>query len=213
MELQAEGLVCVRGERRLFEGVSFRLLAGQALWLTGSNGAGKSSLLRLLAGLLPAADGGLLADGKPVANDLTAFRNRLHYAGHLDPVKNGFSVMENLAFWSGLFGESAAPGPACETALAVMGIAHLAAIPARLLSAGQRKRLNLARLVAVRRELWLLDEPMAALDADAIARLEQMIAAHLQAGGLAVIATHTQLGSTTAAHLHLTGNVKAELEF
>lgn len=213
MDLRAEGLVCVRGERRLFDSVSFRLLAGEALWLTGDNGAGKSSLLRLLAGLLPAAAGGLLADGVPVAHDLAAFQNRLHYAGHMDPVKSGFSVMENLAFWTGLFGESAEPGPACETALAAMGIAHLAAIPARLLSSGQRKRLNLARLVAVRRELWLLDEPMAALDADANARLEDMITVHLQAGGLAVIATHTQVGFTTARRLHLTGNIKAELDF
>lgn len=203
MLLRGEGLGCVRGERRVFDNLSMRLAPGEALLLTGANGAGKSSLLRVLAGLLPAASGALSADGVALTDDRAAYCGRLHYIGHLDPIKPAFTVRENLEFWAGLSGANANPGPASAQALELMGISHLAGIPARLLSAGQRRRLNLARLTAAPKELWLLDEPTVALDADAVSRLGRMIMAHLGAGGSAVIASHAELGFTATHTLHL----------
>ncbi len=212
MHLQGELLSCVRGERRLFSGVSLRLAPGEALCLTGDNGAGKSSLLRLLAGLLRPAAGCLRMDGVPVISDEAAYRDRLHFIGHSEPVKAAFSVHENLDFWTRLMGHGSVPAQACDSALEVMGIAHLAAIPARLLSSGQRKRLNLARLAAVRRELWLLDEPFSSLDADATNRLRDLILAHLGGGGIAVIATHADMGFKAAQQLRLQNTIVAEMD-
>jgi heme exporter protein A len=196
-------LTCIRGERIVFSGLDFRLGAGGALVVAGPNGSGKSSLLRLMAGLLPAAAGGLDWDGEDVGEDPDAHRGRLHYVGHLDAVKAVLTVAENLAFWAGLRhpGDVGAP---VRAALAAFAMEPLAEVPARFLSAGQRRRLNLARLIAASAPLWLLDEPTTGLDAAATAGLEDALARHRAGGGMAVVATHAALRLNAAQHLHLT---------
>jgi heme exporter protein A len=187
LRLVAAGLGCVRGQRDVFHDVGFELSAGEALALTGPNGAGKSSLLRLIGGLLRASSGRIeLAGG---AADLT-IAEQAHYQGHLDALKPSLTVAENLAFWIHYLGGSASP----DSALATLGIAGLADLPAGYLSAGQRRRLSLARLIAVPRPIWLLDEPTSALDAAAQARLGALMRDHLAGGGMIVAATHGPLG-------------------
>jgi heme exporter protein A len=187
LRLSASGLGCERGQRRVFHDVGFELSAGEALALTGPNGAGKSSLLRLIAGLLRAASGRIELEGG--AAELT-IAEQSHYQGHLDAFKPSLTVAENLAFWIHYLGGTAPPA----TALAMVGIAGLADLPSGYLSAGQRRRLSLARLVAVPRPIWLLDEPTSALDAAAQARLAELMRAHLAGGGMIVAATHGPLG-------------------
>lgn len=206
MHLVGEGLACERAERLLFAGVNFSLAPGELLLLHGANGSGKSSFLRMIAGLLRPAAGKLQVDGAPLTSDWHALQSRLVHIGHLDPVKPAFSVTENLSFWMGLAGQnldydrrdgisggiSGAAG--AEAALDALGIGGLGEIPARFLSSGQRRRLNLARLAAIPRTLWLLDEPTVGLDADAGALLTGLLQNHLDAGGLVIAASHSDLG-------------------
>jgi heme exporter protein A len=195
--LAGDNLACRRGERLVFEGLAFRLETGGALVLTGPNGSGKSSLLRLLAGLLTPAAGRLLWGGMPVEADPAAYRSAIHYVGHLDGVKPALSPREMLHFWAALRGVAR---PAIETALAAFGIASIADWPCRWLSAGQRRRLALARLIAAPAPLWLLDEPSAGLDADGEARLVEVIESHRRSGGRVALAMHQPLAlaDTTA---------------
>ena len=196
-------MACIRGERPVFSGVSFLLEPGGALTLVGPNGAGKSSLLRILAGLLKRAGGSLTWDDAPVDDDWAAHRARLHYVGHLDAVKPTLSAVENLDHWAGFKGAArAAPG-----ALAALGIENLADVPGRFLSAGQRRRLALARVVATPAPLWLLDEPTVTLDTDATTRVASMIAAHRAGGGMVVVATHGELALDGARRLDLGDHV------
>jgi heme exporter protein A len=187
---QGNALGCRRGEALIFEAVDFALAPGDALWLSGPNGSGKSSLLRLMAGLLPPAAGSIAWDQAPIAQDREAHRARLRYLGHLDAVKTHLSVAENLAFWAAYWDIAAS---AVEPALARLGIAHLAAAPARQLSAGQRRRLALARLALGAAPLWLLDEPSAALDSDGIERLSRLIADARAGGGIVILSSHDTL--------------------
>jgi len=188
MELKAEALTCVRGGRTVFAGLSFAVGAGEALLLTGRNGAGKSSLLRVIAGLVRVADGRLtLSGGNPEAT----IAEQAHYLGHQDALKSSLSVSENLAFWIEYLGGARAAVPA---ALDSVGLRPLAGLPAAYLSAGQRRRLSIARLAAVERPLWLLDEPTSALDAPSQERLAGLMQAHLDKGGLIVAATHGPIG-------------------
>lgn len=196
MELIARDLACVRGGRAVFSGLSFRLAAGQALVLVGPNGAGKSSLLRLVAGLLRPAEGALALSGGEAELGVA---EQAHYLGHHDALKASLTVGENLKFWARFLG----PGAGLEDALAAVGLDELADLPAAYLSAGQRRRLSIARLIAVPRRLWLLDEPMAALDATAQARLAALMRAHLAGRGLIVAATHGPLGLDGAQELRL----------
>lgn len=184
---EGRDLLCVRGERRVFEGLSFALAAGGLLVLTGPNGSGKSSLLRIMAGLLRPAAGVLLWDGAPVRDDPDAHAARLQYLGHLDAVKPVLSAAENLMFWAALHG-----GGAAEVTRALDGfdLGALAEVPGRMLSAGQKRRVALARLLAAPAEVWLLDEPTVGLDAASLARLTGAIAAHRARGGRVVVATH-----------------------
>jgi heme exporter protein A len=198
--LVAEGLACRRGERLVFAGLDCRLPAGEALVLTGSNGSGKSSLLRLFATLLVPAAGRLLWGGVPVMRDAPRYRSLVHYVGHLDATKPALSGREMLRFWAALRGSAA---PAIEPALAAFALAAFADRPCRWLSAGQRRRLALARLVAVPAPIWLLDEPNAALDGDGEARLATLIAAHRAAGGRVAIATHQPIALGDAATIVL----------
>ena len=189
-DLVAEGLSCRRGERLIFSGLDCTLPAGGALLLTGANGSGKSSLLRVLATLLAPEAGTIAWGGAPVADDLPGYRARLHYMGHLDAIKPALTVRETVAFWTGLRGM---PVSGIDAALAAFALDALADWPCRWLSAGQRRRLALTRLVASSSPLWLLDEPTAALDADGERRLIAAIEAHRDGGGRVAIATHQPL--------------------
>ena len=198
---EGRNLLCIRGERRVFAGLDFALGAGGALFLVGSNGSGKSSLLRLLAGLLRPADGELLWDGAPIAKDAEAHRARLHYVGHLDAVKAVLTARENLSFWAAL--HSQVDGERVSHALDGFDLGRLAELPGRVLSAGQKHRLALARLLAARAELWLLDEPTVGLDTASLARLAAAIAAHRAVGGRVIVATHAPLDMPGAETLSL----------
>jgi heme exporter protein A len=197
MRLSASDLACRRGGREVFAGLSFSVEAGEVLAVTGRNGAGKSSLLRMVAGLLRIAGGRLqLAGGDP---QLT-IGEQAHYLGHLDALKPALTVTENLRFWSGFLGTSAANiGPSLEA----VGLDTLAHLPAAYLSAGQRRRLSIARLVAVKRPIWLLDEPASTLDASAQQRLVDLMREHLAGAGLIVVATHGAIGLTATYELQL----------
>lgn len=194
-DLVADGLACRRGERLVFRGLSLKLAAGGALLLTGANGSGKSTLLRLLATLLTPEAGTIAWGGVPVGDDLPGYRSRLHYVGHLDAVKPALAVRESLVFWAGLRGMQT---PLVDSALAAFALAALADWPCRWLSAGQKRRLALARLLASPAPLWLLDEPTAALDADGERRLIAAIEAHRVGGGRIAIATHQPLALADA---------------
>lgn len=183
MRFTANGVSCVRGGRKLYDGLSFSLAEGELLLLSGANGAGKTSLLRQVAGLLPLSGGEIGYEGGDLAEET-------HFVGHASGIKDTLSVAENLGFWCDLYGnEDAAPGDA----LARLKLAPLAAFPARVLSAGQKRRLALARLLAIRRTLWLLDEPDAALDAEGRTTLLAIVAEHRGRGGIAIIASHAAL--------------------
>jgi heme exporter protein A len=190
-------LACVRGERLLFAGLGFTLEPGAALVLTGPNGSGKSSLLRLLAGLLPPAAGALRWNGRPVADDREAQRARLLYLGHQEGLKPTLTVGEMLRLHARLRGAPADPGGALEA----LGIGGLADLPGRQLSAGQRRRVGLARLLVCPAPLWLLDEPTVGLDAAGLAAFRAIAAAHRRAGGAIVAATHAELGLADARSL------------
>ena len=187
-------LSCVRGERRVFGGLVFDLGPGEALVLGGPNGSGKSSLLRLMAGLLRPVDGVIAWDGAPIGGEPEEHRRRLHYVGHADAVKPVLGVGENLAFWAAM-GTGRWPEPeTVDSALAALGMDHLGDLAGRFLSAGQRRRVNLARIVASAATLWLLDEPTTALDAGATESLRRTIAHHRNGGGMVVVATHAEMG-------------------
>ncbi len=197
---QGRGLGCIRGGRTVFANLDFAVSDGEALILRGPNGSGKSSLLRLMAGLLRPEVGDILWDGEALTHDPEAHGARLHYVGHLDAIKPALTVTENLTTWAELrTGDPSGVTPA----LAQFGLDNLAGIPARLLSAGQRRRLALARITATPAPLWLLDEPTVTLDADAAARVAAMIAAHRAGGGTAIVATHGEIALDGAQRLDL----------
>jgi heme exporter protein A len=191
--LAATDLACLRGGRLVFAGLSFRLDPSEALVLTGPNGSGKSSLLRLVAGLVPAFAGRLDRTGAP---------GSIAYLGHQDAVKPALTVREALRIWAAMAGVAAGEG-AVGAAIAAVGLEGLDDLPGRYLSAGQRRRLALARLELGRAALWLLDEPTLGLDAASVARLEGRIARHRAAGGLVMLATHVPLALDDARGLAL----------
>ena len=200
MRLTGCDLSCVRGGRTVFRDVNLAVGAGEALLVTGPNAAGKSSLLRLVAGLLRPQQGWIELEG---ADPELTIAEQAHYLGHQDALKPALSVSENLGFWTAFLGGDL--GKAAD-ALATVGLAALGALPASYLSAGQRRRLSLARLLAVQRPLWLLDEPTSALDTAAQAMLAALMQAHLAGGGLILAATHGAIGLERASELRLGGS-------
>lgn len=195
MQLWADQLACVRGGREVFASLSFSVEAGQALAVTGHNGAGKSTLLRAIAGLVRLSAGKIALHGGDA--DMTA-GEQAHYLGHLDALKPALSVAENLRFWSGYL-----EGGEIASALDAVALTALADLPAGYLSAGQRRRLSLARLAAVKRPLWLLDEPTTALDAAAQVQLTALMRRHLDGGGIIVAASHGPIGLDDVRELRL----------
>lgn len=188
-----------RGGRQLFARLSFSLATGEALLVTGPNGAGKSSLLRAIAGFLPLGSGRVTYHGP---NEDVPAGLRAHYIGHADALKNALTAAENLDFWAAMLG-APADGPRAEAALARLALSHVADLPVAYLSAGQRRRVALARLLMAERPLWLLDEPTTALDSAAQERLADMMRGHLERGGMLIAATHSPLGLAGVRELRL----------
>lgn len=188
MQLSGRDVTCVRGGREVFAGLDFAAVAGEAVAVVGRNGSGKTSLLRLIAGLLVPAGGTIvLGGGDP---ELT-LPEQCHYLGHRDALKPALSVAENLSFWADFLG-----GERCDAveSLATVGLDHATHLPAGFLSAGQRRRLSLARLLTVRRPVWLLDEPTTALDVAGQDMFGGLMREHLGRGGMIIAATHAPLG-------------------
>lgn len=189
--MRAHALACRRTGREVFRNLSFSVADGEALVLRGPNGSGKSTLLRVIAGLLPASSGELTVTDE-------AERPDFHYIGHNDPLKPALTVEENLAFVTGVLG-----GGDVAAGLGAMALRRLADTPGRHLSSGQRRRLTLARLAAVPRRLWLLDEPAVGLDAQNRERLQALVASHRAAGGAVIAATHGDIAVADAQVLEL----------
>ena len=201
IRFSGRAVACMRGDRVVFSDLDFALGTGEVLVLTGPNGSGKSSLLRMMAGLLPPVSGAIEWDGENIAEDREIHAARLHYVGHLDAVKLALTVAENLRFWAALRPDAADIGPA----LGRFGISALADLPARFLSAGQRRRLALARIAVSGAPLWLLDEPTVALDGDGVAAVHAAIREHCAGGGGCVISTNTSLDLPDAKNLDMGG--------
>lgn len=194
MQLTVTDLAAKRGGRTVFSGRAFGLSAGQLLAVTGPNGSGKSTLLRLVAGLIAPAAGRVRLD--PAGDG--GIRAAIHYLGHLDALKPTLTVRDNLEFWRRLWG-----GGPVGAALDDVGLSYLADLPAGVLSAGQKRRVAIARLLIAKRPIWLLDEPATALDAAAEATLARLINDHLASGGMAIVATHRDLPLAPAATIDL----------
>ena len=190
MRLSGRGVRCVRGGHEVFPGLDFEASSGEALAVTGANGSGKTSLLRMIAGLLTVAGGSIGLEGGETELTLP---EQAHYLGHRDALKPALSVIENLLFWRDFLGGEAFD---ISESLTAVGLDHALHLPAAYLSAGQRRRLSVARLMTVRRPIWLLDEPTNALDAAGQRLFAGLMGDHLARGGLVVAATHAPLGIT-----------------
>jgi heme exporter protein A len=197
MRLCAVDLACHRGGRDVFTGLSFAVSSGEALAVTGRNGAGKSSLLRAVVGLARITHGTLTLEG---GDPELTIPEQAHYLGHQDALKSSLSVGENLQFWANFLG---ARNAQISPALDAVGLEDLIDLPAAYLSAGQRRRLSIARLLAVKRPIWLLDEPTSTLDAGAQNRLTSLMQTHLSEGGLVLAATHGPIGLGSIRELQL----------
>ena len=188
MRLEAAGLCVERGGRSVLKDLSFVVESGEALVVTGRNGAGKSTLLRVLAGLLPLVSGA--ASLVPKGEETLA--EQAHYVGHADALKGALTARENLEFFAAML-DAGQGGASAAQALEAFGLPHVADLPASYLSAGQKRRVALARLLVARRPLWLLDEPTTALDAASQRFVAELVRRHIAEGGLVVASTHAEL--------------------
>jgi heme exporter protein A len=202
MRLNVENLLCVRGGRTLFKDLSFRLAAGESLRLQGPNGAGKTSLLRMIAGFLPPGAGRIRVEDGQTEHTIDEV---CHYVGHLNGIKSALTVRENLDFW-----RSYLQGGDVGKAMRRFALTGLNDIPAGLLSAGQKRRLALARLAVAHRPLWLLDEPTVSLDQGSCDMFAGLLSAHIAAGGIAIAATHVPLAVDFTQTIALGGAAGAE---
>ncbi|QBQ56334.1 cytochrome c biogenesis heme-transporting ATPase CcmA [Nitrosococcus wardiae] len=198
-QLQVEELTCRRGERLLFENMSFTVKAGDVLEVSGHNGSGKTSLLRLLCGLLIPEKGTLLWRGQPINKIKPLYHSELAYVGHTDAIKGDLTARENLIIAGALNGGGIDP----EQALERVDLSRIRELPGRFLSAGQRRRLALARLLVNRARLWLLDEPFTALDKVAIRTIATLLEEHAAAGGMAVFTSHHAINIAHARTLEI----------
>lgn len=196
--LEGENLECTRGDRKLFRHLSFSLPPGTLVQLTGPNGSGKTSLLRMISGLLEPTDGQIRWQGTRIRELGEEYREFLTYLGHRNGLKEELSSIENLRITSGVAGLNI-DGQTCQSALNSMGLAGRERLPVRLLSEGQKRRAALARLVISRTRLWLLDEVFTALDKSAVALVKNLIETHLSNDGMAIIATHQELNLTASS--------------
>ena len=187
--LAAQGLACLRGDRLLFKNVSFELQSGGLLYVLGENGSGKSSLLRMLCGLLTPEDGVVLWQGSKIKQAAEDYLSNLTYLGHLNGLKDDLTALENLQTNARLAGNNVT-GARALTALTAIGIARCANLPARVLSQGQKRRVALAGLWLAKTKLWILDEPFAALDVASVEVLAARLSEHLAHGGMAILTTH-----------------------
>ena len=187
--LAAQGLACLRGDRLLFKNVSFELQSGGLLYVLGENGSGKSSLLRMLCGLLTPEDGEVLWQGSKIKQAAEDYLSNLTYLGHLNGLKDDLTALENLQTNARLAGNNVTDASAL-TALTAIGIARCANLPARVLSQGQKRRVALAGLWLAKTKLWILDEPFAALDVASVEVLAARLSEHLAHGGMAILTTH-----------------------
>ncbi len=199
IRFEADNLACIRGERPVFSGLSFRLASGGGLLLRGPNGSGKSSLLRILAGFLKPVGGSLGWSDFDRLETPENHRARSHYVGHMEAIKPALTVEEHLEFWARAKGYKRPAGNILEA----LDLESLADVPGRFLSAGQKRRLSLTRLLATPATLWLLDEPSVTLDVQSAARLEDMLAAHRATGGMAIVATHTEIALPNAESIDM----------
>lgn len=190
--LMTQGLACLRGNRLLFSNVGFELEAGGLLYILGENGSGKSSLLRMLCGLLLPEDGVVFWAGKKIKEDTENYLSNLTYIGHLNGLKDDLTAQENLYISARLAGGEVSEESAL-AALAAIGIARCADLPARVLSQGQKRRVALARLWLTESKLWILDEPFAALDAASVDVLASRLGKHMSSGGMVIITTHQEV--------------------
>jgi len=188
MSLHIDSLTCIRQDRLIFADLSFSLSAGEMMWVKGRNGVGKSSLLRILAGLLAPAAGKVSWNGTDIADEPDIYHQNFRYIAHQDALKAAFSARENLDFWADYAGQDQVLA-----ALQAFELQDIADHPVRILSAGQKKRSNLARLIACPAPLWILDEPVSSLDSHYIKLFKSLLLAHVTKGGMAILATHQDL--------------------
>ena len=200
MQLIVDQLEVARGSRVILRGLSFAVASGEALLLTGPNGAGKTTLIRTLAGYLAPAAGLIRLDG---GDDEREFAEQCHYVGHLNGTRSSLTVEENLVFWAGYLGADTAVEDRLDEALDRLNLIDLADIPAGYLSAGQKRRLGLARLLVAERPVWLLDEPTVSLDTASVALMAAIVDEHVARGGIVVAATHIPLGLARTKELRL----------
>ena len=200
--LEVRDLACVRGDHRLFRGLNFTLHAGELLHLRGSNGSGKTSLLRTVCGLMAPAEGQVLWQGKNIRSIRDEFFNHLIYLGHLGAIKGDLTAFENLRLACQLTGLPVDEDKLLH-AIAKMGLAGREDLPTKVLSAGQKRRVALARLLAHNATLWVLDEPFNALDVAAVDLLKQLIAEHVRADGMVILTTHQEVEIDTGKIRHI----------